>query len=159
MLDQVLIWLLLAVAGATVQRVCDVIFGESVEKIFYSLLVRRRTAAVSLRGQWRSTFEYISDDDGSVIVEERTIRVSQRGRRVTAKDPGSAALSGFRLQGTVSATGALSGEWEEISLAGRQYHGVFQFLLTRTESEMRGRWVSYNRDDVIQSSSWTLSRI
>ncbi|GHC89493.1 hypothetical protein [Streptomyces flavofungini] len=159
MLDQVLIWLLLAIAGATVQRICDVVFGESIETIVYSLLIRRRTAAVNLRGQWRSAFEYISDDDGSVIVEERTLRVSQRGRRVTAKDPDSATPSRFRLQGAVSATGALSGEWEETSLAGRQYHGVFQFLLTRTGSEMRGRWVSYNRDDVIQSGSWTLCRI
>ncbi|MFJ7075502.1 hypothetical protein [Streptomyces sp. NPDC098781] len=146
-------------AGATVQRVCDIVFGESIEKIVYSLLVRRSTAAANLRGQWRSSFEYISDDDGSVIVEERTIRVSQRGRRVTVKDPGGADRTPIALQGTISANGVFSGNWEEQSLTGRQYHGVFQFLMTRTGSEMSGKWVSYSRDDIVQSGSWSLHRV
>jgi hypothetical protein len=80
MIDQVLIWLLLAISGAAVQRVSDVVFGESIERLVYSLLVRRRAAEVSLAGQWHSSFEWISDDDGSTLVDRRTLRASQRGR-------------------------------------------------------------------------------
>ncbi|WP_326760982.1 hypothetical protein OHB35_36450 [Streptomyces phaeochromogenes] len=158
MVDQVVIWLLLAVAGAAVQRISDVVFGESIEKLVYSLLVRRRTAEVSVAGQWHSAFEWISDDDGRARVDRQTLRASQRGRRVIMKDPGGPDRSRLRLQGTVTAGGVFSGEWEEWTLSGRHYRGVFQFLLARTGSEMRGQWVGFNRYDTVQNGSWVLNR-
>ncbi|NEB05794.1 hypothetical protein G3I78_43195 [Streptomyces sp. SID13726] len=153
-----LIWLLLAVAGAAVQRVSDLIFGEPIEKLVYSLLVRRHTAEVSLAGQWHSSFEWISDDDGSALIDRRTLRATKRGRRITMSDPGGPDRSRLKLQGTVTAGGVFSGEWEEWAMSGRHYRGVFQFLLARPGSELRGQWVGFNRYDTVQNGSWVLSR-
>lgn len=94
----------------------------------------------------------------SAGIEKRTLRASQRGRRVAMRDPGSPDRSRLHLRGTVTAGGVFSGEWEEWTLSGRHYRGVFQFLLARPGSELRGQRVGFNRYDTVQTSSWFLNR-
>lgn len=155
---EVLIWLLLAIAGAAVQRASDVIFGESIEQVVYSTLTRHR-ARTSLAGRWRSSYEYRSDDDGNLHTDQHIFRVSQRGRRVTMKDPGGPDRSRMHVRGTLSDGGVFSGEWEERTISGRHYSGVVQLLLSRTRNEMHGQWVGFTRSDTVRSGSWTLNKV
>lgn len=159
MATQVLIWMLLAIAGAAIQRACDAIFGESIEELVYSLLTGRRRARTSLAGQWQSSYEYVSSGDDELHIDEHTFRVSQRGRRVVMKNPGGTDRSRMHVRGTLSDDGVFSGEWEEFTRSGRQYRGVVQLLLSRTGSEMHGQWVGFTRNDTVQSGRWNLSRI
>ncbi|MFI6318777.1 hypothetical protein ACIBG8_14715 [Nonomuraea sp. NPDC050556] len=156
-MPDVLIWLLLAFAGAAVQRASDVIFGESIERVIYSTITRRRMRT-SLAGEWHSAYEYRSDDDGAIHTDEHTFEVSQRGRRVVMKDPGGPGRSRMHVRGTLSHGGVFSGEWEELALSGRQYSGVVQLLLSRTRNEMRGQWVGFTRTDLVQNGSWTIRK-
>jgi transcriptional regulator with XRE-family HTH domain len=118
-------------------------------------------AAGELAGRWTSSYSYFStgreqEFEGTHQIELRAAADRLMGR----SDPsgtGSIELD-LRAEGML-----VTGSWTEHTdpdgyYGGAVYHGILQLVLDPTGRTMRGRWLGPDRDFVIDSGRWELTR-
>jgi len=114
-----------------------------------------RTGHHDLRGQWRSIYDYLSDDETQV--NEQLMKLTQIGRRIYGKNIGGPSshrhLVRLRVDGEW-----VTGTWRNIA-KGATHYGVLQLRLRPSGNNMTGRWLGFDADAEIQAGNWKWERI
>jgi hypothetical protein len=114
---------------------------------------RRGTA--DLRGEWRSVYEYVSDDTvktGLQIMSITQIGGLAYGRNIGGTSPHRHAIR-MRITGDY-----VTGEWRN-TVHGARHHGVFQLRIKANGREMIGKWIGFDSAAKIQEGPWTWERL
>lgn len=142
-----LIWLLGVVGAAVV----TVLINDPLKFALARLVGGYDPREDSLRGIWKATYDYPTE--GVRKREHHYFEVRQVLPYVVARtiSPGPAY---YKLRGRLDRDRFLTGTWEERTPDYRFYHGAFQLAVRPQGRHMHGRWVGFNRHDVVMSGSW-----
>lgn len=146
-----LIWLL-GVLGAAV---VTVLINDPLKFLLARVIGGYDPRDTSLRGIWRATYDYPTE--GVRKFEEHYFEIKQVLPYVVARTI-SPAPAYYRLRGKLDKDRFLTGRWEEKTPDGRYYHGAFQLAVRPQGKQMHGKWVGFNRHDVVMSGSWNWER-
>jgi hypothetical protein len=114
-----------------------------------------------LVGTWDSRYTYPSSGRGGEQEAAHRFRLRVRGSRLVGRSEPTAAGS---VELDLRADGLLvTGSWTEHTAPdgyyrGAVYHGVVQFAVAPGGRAMEGRWLGPDKDLVIATGTWTLTR-
>lgn len=155
--------ILLFLVGALVSAIVSVLFGPFIEQVTSRVLGGAIPGGDSdLRGEWESTYYYISD--GQQKAAQQLMRLTQIGRTVYGKSiQGAVAVSSgerishkhtvrLRVEGEY-----ITGEWRNIWPKARHY-GVLQLRIAASGSVMQGEFLGFDSQAKIRHGLWTWHR-
>lgn len=147
----VLVWF----GGIITSAIITVLINDSLKYLVARIVGGYSLSTKSLHGIWKGTYDYTTE--GTQVFKEHYFRVRQIGKYVVAKTINSGQAY-YRLQGKLDHQRFLTGHWYEKTPDRRQYHGAFQLAIRPHGNEMVGKWVGYNRHDIVMSGSWKWQR-
>lgn len=104
-----------------------------------------------VQGIWEGRYRYPSK--GELTYENQLMVLKQVGPFVIGNNLSQEAHV-HRLNGRIQGETFLTGTWENIS-EGEMYHGAYQFVLSYKGSKMKGRWIGFDSNNVIQNGPWS----
>jgi hypothetical protein len=103
-----------------------------------------------VQGIWEGRYRYPSKQEQAY--ENQLMLLKQVGPFVIGNNLSQEAHA-HRLNGRIEGETFLTGTWENIS-EGEMRHGAYQLVLSHRGSEMKGRWIGFDANNVIQDGPW-----
>ncbi|MGH3352231.1 MAG: hypothetical protein ACRDPS_16295 [Nocardioides sp.] len=127
----------------------------------YSHLDSARNVIGDLNGLWQSRYSYFSDSRQTTLHSDHVVRLHHAsGRLRGTAEPNDGNDS--RLTLDMAVNGAIAtGTWTERTAPegyyrGAVYHGTIQLVVSPHARAMRGRWLGFGKDFVVNSGDWHL---
>jgi hypothetical protein len=119
--------------------------------------------AYNLTGIWRSHYHYPSSSRGDDFEGEHYVQLYRKGRQLILESLGgqntSYLLMRLALDDTI-ATGSWQGETNpDGHYKGAIYYGTIQLVLDEDRKRMRGKWVGFGKNMVVNAGPWELTYI
>jgi hypothetical protein len=111
-------------------------------------------------GIWHSTYVYPSTGRKDDFVGEHYVVVRQSGNLLNGQSLAHSTGSHLKLELTVDGQVA-TGAWRETTsptgyYRGATYHGTLHLVIEPSGRRMRGMWLGFGRDFVVNSGQWEL---
>jgi hypothetical protein len=148
--------LLIFAAGATAASALSTVLASRIERAWtYALGGFWRTTSTDLRGQWRSTYRFVSKGQQRTATQFMDLR--QAGQLVFATYVGGSSPHRHFIRMTIDGD-FVTGFWKN-TVKGAKHHGVLQLRVRANGNEMVGRWIGFDSDAGIQEGEWSWERL
>ena len=116
-----------------------------------------------LTGIWRSSYRYPSSSRDGEFTSEHYLRLKREGKHLIFESlpEGNESYVIIRLsiEGNIA-----SGSWQEATnpggyYKGALYYGVIQMIIDKDGKNLRGKWLGFGKDEVVNAGPWELSYI
>ena len=148
---KILIAILLFVAGVLLTTAFQIFLQEPLHHFLARILsgwMPRKTR--NARGIWECCYRYQAG--GVLRYEQQLMRLYQVGTFVVVRNVKYQSHK-HRLTGRLDSSLYLTGRWENMS-EGEIWHGTYQFVLHTDGRKMRGKWLGFNSNAVVQQGPW-----
>lgn len=142
-----------AILALTLRILFEDQFTLFLSKYFGGLTPKRSRRIVGL---WYSAFWYYGIDK---VVHQHTHVLAFRmvGNRVTATTVAGPNIK-YQMFGKLTSSTYITGTWENAT-SENIYHGACQFVVQPEGKVLTGRWLGWNKDQVVATGPWILMRI
>lgn len=112
-------------------------------------------------GIWHSRYVYPSSGRSDDFIGEHYVAIRQHANRLIGQSLPHSTGSQLRLELAVDGSVA-TGSWRETTspdgyYKGATYHGTLQLVVDPSGRRMRGMWLGFGREFVINSGQWDLT--
>jgi hypothetical protein len=117
-----------------------------------------------LTGIWRSTYEITSSSRGNKKFSyQHYCMVIQHGNRIQVRSLAGTATGRLSMDLTISGQ-IITGTWEELTdpdgyYKSSPYSGAIHMILDPTGHRMKGKWLGYSRDGIVNDGPWVLDLV
>lgn len=137
--------------GLLLSIILTIVLTDPINFLLARLFGGSIKSSKGIRGIWKATSEVISQGKNRKII--RYFEVKQFGNYIIAKSI-TKSYGNYVIRGKLTKKMVLSGSWAEITLDSREYSGVIQLILGRHKTEIKGKYLSYNRNNEVVDGTW-----
>jgi len=154
---QILLILISALVSAFIALIITIFFQEKFIKFFLFKFGKLPTKPQrKITGIWYSVFWFVNVDN-KVTFKQNILKIvglwnSYSGRTIIGAD------HQIKVYGSTKIDTYVTGKWEHID-TDNYYHGSFQFIIDPEGDRAHGRWLGFNKKNVVATGPWILVRI